>query len=343
MIVNNAWYVAAWADEITAKPLARRICNRPVVLYRTLDGQAHALLDSCCHRGAPLSLGTVVDKGIRCNYHGLVFGGDGVCVEIPNQDTIPRKARVQHFPLIEQDQMLWIWHGDADKADASLIPAYPFHNDVRKWPHKHDMMPVQCHYLMLVDNLLDATHLAYVHPASVGGSAPNVHMVAKNQLDATDNGITLSRLMSNAPAPPVYHNCVPFPGLIDRWQEFEFIAPGSVIQYSGGVPAGADRATAGAPRFDMRIFHALTPETDTSCFYFWSTANGHETDNPAATATIDTEIRKALAEDKLMVEAQQARISELGEDRLVDNRADAPRVMARRAVAKLMQRQNPAS
>ena len=341
MIVTNAWYVAAWGDEITEKPIPRRICNEPVVLYRTLDGQAVALQDSCCHRGAPLSLGTVIEKGIRCNYHGLIFGSDGACVEVPNQDMIPKKARVRNYPLVEKDQMLWIWIGDAEKADEKMIPDYPFHNDAVNWPHIHDMMPVKCHYLMLVDNLLDATHLAYVHPESVGGSAPSVHMVAKNSLDATDNGITLSREMSNAPPPPVYNNCVPFPGMIDRWQEFEFIAPSFVIQYSGGVQNGEDRKTAGAPRFDMRIWHALTPETDTSCFYFWSTSNGHETDNPAATKKIDSEIRKALAEDKVMVEAQQLRINEFGEEWLVDNKADAPRVMARRAVSRLQQKQNP--
>ena len=344
MIVNNCWYLAAWADEVTTTPLARRICNKPVVLYRTFDGVAHALLDSCSHRGAPLSKGTVVENGIRCNYHGLVFGCDGACVEIPNQERIPAKARVNQFPLVEKDLMLWLWHGDPDKADEHLIPGYPFHNDGENWPHKHDMMPVKTHYLMLVDNLLDATHLSYLHSESVGGSAPNVHMVAENSLSSTDNGIRLERRMNNAPAPPAYNNCVDFKGeLIDRWQEFDFIAPATVIQYSGGVLAGQDRKTAGAPRFDMRIFHSLTPETDTTCFYFWSTANGHDTKNSEATQAIDREIRAALAEDKDMVEAQQERINEFGEDWLVDNRADGPRIIARKAVLRLQERQNPSA
>lgn len=129
IIVNNIWYVAAWADEVTTKPLARRICNQPIVLYRTFDGIAHALLDSCCHRGAPLSMGTVVEKGIRCNYHGLIFGCDGRCVEVPNQEDILENAHVNQFPLVEKDLLLWIWHGDSDRADESLIPDYPFHND----------------------------------------------------------------------------------------------------------------------------------------------------------------------------------------------------------------------
>ena len=54
MFIRNAWYVAAWADEISQTPLARRICNEPIVLYRDQQNRAAALLDMCCHRGAPL-------------------------------------------------------------------------------------------------------------------------------------------------------------------------------------------------------------------------------------------------------------------------------------------------
>jgi len=50
MFIRNAWYVAAWADEIEAGPLARRICNEPVVLYRDANDTAAALIDMCCHR-----------------------------------------------------------------------------------------------------------------------------------------------------------------------------------------------------------------------------------------------------------------------------------------------------
>jgi len=62
MFIRNAWYVAAWVDEIAEQPLARRICNEPVVLFRDAEGHAAALLDMCCHRGAPLHLGQVTEK-----------------------------------------------------------------------------------------------------------------------------------------------------------------------------------------------------------------------------------------------------------------------------------------
>ena len=125
-----------------------------------------------------------------------------------------------------------------------------------------------------------------------------------------------------------------FSGNIDRWQEFDFIAPSTVLQYSGGVPAGADRAIADAPRFDMRIFHSATPATDNTCHYFYSVSIGHDVDDPKATDVIFGQVASAIAEDKLFIEAQQMMVEELGEDRLFDNAADAARRMARRAVGK---------
>src|SRR4051812_44748138 len=82
-MLRNAWYIAAWADELGATPLARRICNEPIVLFRDRDGRAAALEDRCCHRAAPLHLGGVVENGLQCGYHGLIFDGSGRCVTIP--------------------------------------------------------------------------------------------------------------------------------------------------------------------------------------------------------------------------------------------------------------------
>jgi nitrite reductase/ring-hydroxylating ferredoxin subunit len=333
MILRNAWYVAAWSSEITTAPLAREICSEPVVLFRSLDGTAAALIDSCAHRGAPLSLGTVVAGGIRCNYHGVVFGCSGVCTEIPNQAVIPEKARVKAYPLVEKDHIAWIWMGDPALADETLILDYPYHDDP-KWPTRMTMAPVAGNFLLIADNLLDATHLAYVHGATVGGTNPAVHMTAEASLKPTAAGHRYERKMRDAPPPPAYSACVPFPGNIDRWQEFDFIAPSTVLQYSGGVPAGSDPQSAGAPRFDMRIFHSATPATEESCYYFYSVSNGHDIDVPASTDILADQIATAIVEDKLFIEAQQKRVSLLGEERLFDNAADAARIMARRAVAK---------
>ena len=96
MFLRNGWYVAAWNREVTReRPLGRTLLGEPVVLYRRADGTPVALEDRCCHRHAPLSLGTVVGDDLRCGYHGLKFDGCGVCVEIPGQDRIPPDARIR--------------------------------------------------------------------------------------------------------------------------------------------------------------------------------------------------------------------------------------------------------
>ena len=90
MWIRNAWYVAAWSHEIAGDGLlARTIMNEPLVLYRTSNGSVVAMEDRCCHRLAPLSLGRREGDDLRCMYHGLKFGPDGRCNEIPGQTTIP--------------------------------------------------------------------------------------------------------------------------------------------------------------------------------------------------------------------------------------------------------------
>ena len=107
--VRNAWYIAAWSEEIESGLLARTIMNQPIVIYRDADGNVGALEDRCCHRGAPLTHGSVTDVGLQCGYHGLTFDTKGNCVDIPGQKNIPAQAQVRHFPLVERHQILWIW------------------------------------------------------------------------------------------------------------------------------------------------------------------------------------------------------------------------------------------
>ena len=83
-------------------------------------------------------------------------------------------------------------------------------------------------------------------------------------------------------------------------------------------------------------FHGLTPETETSCLYFWSVANGYRQNDPEATEQLYQEIAPTFAEDRVMVEAQQARLSELGEGGLVDIASDATRMQMRRIMERLI-------
>jgi phenylpropionate dioxygenase-like ring-hydroxylating dioxygenase large terminal subunit len=336
MFIRDAWYVAAWAGELNAGPLARRICNEPIVLYRDAAGTAAALIDMCCHRGAPLHLGKVVEDGLECGYHGLIFGTDGACVRIPGQDRIPERARVRAFPVVEQDGFIWLWPGDPAKADPASIVRFPWHNDTMNWPHKQTMYPIAASAMLMVDNLMDLTHLGYVHGSTIGGN-PMIHVDARMETTRTPLGLKFTRWMLNSEPPPTYIRAIDFTGRIDRAQVFEFIAPGSIVQLSAADDAGAyANGLTETSRLQFRLFHGLTPETETTCFYFWSTANGFRPDDPAATDQLFNEIAAAFLEDKAVVEGQQKRLAEFGEASLVDIANDSARLHMRRTVERLL-------
>lgn len=337
MFVRNAWYIASWADDLRREPLARRICDEPVVLYRDAENRAAALVDRCCHRGTPLSLGRVTHEGLECGYHGLVFGRDGACVRVPGQDRVPPSARVRSYPIVEKDGFVWIWMGDPRAADPAQIVDYPFHADRARWPHRHSLYPIAANYMLLVDNLMDLTHLGYVHGGTIGGN-PTTHVEAKMETHPTPRGLKFTRWMLDSDPPPTYTKAVPFKGRVDRWQEFEYIAPGSIIQWSGATDAGTGAYEGKRDGgFSLRLFHGVTPETETSCFYFWSAANGYRQDEPDATEQLFLEISRAFDQDKVVVEAQQARLLELGQDGLVNLKADVARVRMRQTVERLLE------
>ena len=95
--------------------------------------------------------------------------------------------------------------------------------------------------------------------------------------------------------PPSYVKAGGFKGRIDRCQEFEFVAPSTVLQWTGAIDVGAAFTDAQRDfRFQFRLFHGLTPETETTCFYFWSVANGYRQNEPEATEQLYREIAPTL-------------------------------------------------
>jgi phenylpropionate dioxygenase-like ring-hydroxylating dioxygenase large terminal subunit len=334
MFVRNAWYIASWADELGETPLARRICNEPIVLFRDQTGRAGALIDRCCHRSAPLSLGTVVEGGLQCGYHGLILDADGKCVHVPGQRLVPPGAAVRSFPVVEKNQLIWLWLGDPALADSATIIDFPYHDDRARWPHKHALYPIKGNYMLMVDNLMDLTHLGYLHAKTIGGN-PSQHVAAEMKTVRTPTGVKFTRWMRNSLPPPSYVKAAGFAGRIDRLQVFEFVAPSTVLQWTGATDAGSGKDPDDF-EFKFRLFHGLTPETETSCFYFWSAANGYRQDDPVTTEQLFGEIAFAFREDAAMVEAQQSRLGEFGEDGLVDIASDATRMTMRRHVDRMI-------
>ena len=278
MFLRNYWYVAATDTEIERKPLGRIILGEPIVFYRLEDGTPVALEDRCAHRHLPLSMGKLVGDTLQCHYHGLRYDQTGTCVRVPGQDLIPRSARVRSYPVVERYHWLWIWMGDPALADPDKITDYHWLDDPN-WGAKGQYLHVKGNWQLVVDNLLDLTHLAFVHETTIGNSALVDQAQVKVQR-AQDN-VTVTRWIIDAPAPPTFVKAGKFTANVDRWQIINFTPPAFLRLDVGATPTGT-----GAPEgqrvggIGMWNLNAITPETETTSHYFWGQAHNFDVHNP---------------------------------------------------------------
>jgi phenylpropionate dioxygenase-like ring-hydroxylating dioxygenase large terminal subunit len=332
MYLRNAWYVAATLDELASgRPFARTLLDEPVVLFRDpATGAVAALEDRCCHRGAPLSLGEISDAGLTCGYHGLVFDRHGICVAMPgNRGRIPESARVRSYPTAETGGFVWIWMGDRERASERLIPGIPrqTEDDDRLPRRSHGVMHVKASYVLFLENLMDLTHLAYVHKKTIGGHAGD-HAAAKMETSQTATGVRYARLMLDAVPPANYAKRYGFDGRIDRWEEFEYVAPSSVLQFTGAVKSGDYHKGIRHGWHHLRGIHAFAPETERSCFYFYSFIDGFRGDGAKADTVLGEPV--VFREDANMIEQQQLRLEGYDLEKLTAIPSDVARVQMTR-------------
>ncbi len=329
MFPKNTWYVAAWADEIGTTPVARTLLNEPVVLFRGASGRVSALEDRCCHRALPLHHGDVVGDCLRCAYHGLEYNAEGQCVRIPGQEKIPTKAKVRRYPVVEQDDLVWIWMGDEAEAQADKVPSYPWHKHPG-WRYRKNTYRIEANHLLIYDNLLDLTHLGYVHKLTIGGDA-ETHFAAETTTKRTDSGVKVERWMLNSLPPPTYTAAYTFGTVrVDRWQEIEF-EPGLVRIFTGAKDVGGGATEGNRDNaYGFRGLNAMTPETEHTTHYFWSAAHNYRLDEPSVTDAIFENIVITFNEDKEIIESQYRNMRREPGRPLVDISFDVAPVQARR-------------
>jgi phenylpropionate dioxygenase-like ring-hydroxylating dioxygenase large terminal subunit len=266
-------------------------------------------------------------------YHGLEFDVSGVCTKVPGQDVIPAGAKVIAFPVVERDAMIWVWVGDAAKADPATITAYPYHSD-DGWVWTKDCLEVNANWMLLTDNLLDLSHLQYVHRKTIGGN-PVEDEHAKLGATRDGNRVLVSRWLLDMDAPAFHKQVCGFTGKVDRWQEIEF-RPGFIQFYSGATDAGTgayEGRRAGG--MHIRHLHCITPETETRTRYFFSVAHNFRIDDTVLTQRMHQLAAATFMEDQVLLEVQQKRLSEHPDRALLDIRNDVGTIQARRIVAEL--------
>lgn len=153
-------------------PQAVEIAGEKLVVFRGSDGQWHALLDRCPHRGAALSLGTVTDDGnLQCRYHGWRFRGDGVCTRVPLNELTAKAVgsiRATAVPVVELAGALWIYTGALQDQCAPPPPELP--SSLQGPPRQFGTYCQHwtAHWTRAVENFIDFAHPSYLHRDTIG-------------------------------------------------------------------------------------------------------------------------------------------------------------------------------
>ncbi|MDX3908053.1 MAG: aromatic ring-hydroxylating dioxygenase subunit alpha [Pigmentiphaga sp.] len=338
MFLKNAWYVACAAGDIASKPLGRMVCGEQMVLYRGPDGKPAALEDFCPHRGAALSLGfTRPDGNLVCGYHGLVVGTDGKCLSMAGQ-RVGGISSIRSFPVEERYGFIWVWPGDTAQADAAKLP-YLHWGENPEWVYGGGLYHVACDYRLMIDNLMDLTHETYVHAGSIGQAeieeAPPTTKVEGSE-------VVTSRFMNNIKPPAFWAATLRGYGvaddlLCDRWQICRFSPPSHIMIDVGVAHAGLGGYDAPPGRKASSIVvNFLTPETETSMWYFWGMARDFKIDDEALTEMIRQGQARIFKEDLDVLEAQQRNLARCPGRRLTNMSIDSGGVRSRALIERLL-------
>jgi phenylpropionate dioxygenase-like ring-hydroxylating dioxygenase large terminal subunit len=326
--LRNSWYVAAWDRELTRTLLARTFLDEPVVLFRKGNGEPVALEDRCCHRHLPLSMGKLEGDELRCGYHGLLFDARGKCVAIPGQDSVPPQARVRAYPVHEKYNWIWIWMGESQKADPALIPNWWWAEHPQWAFTRPDRVHLKCNYQLIADNVLDVTHLAYVHASSIGSSSITEFPPT---VEREERLVRLTRWIRDRPPPPLYKKAGGFAGNVDRWQIVEHVPPCFSVNFAGCQDAER--------KIDLMALSAPTPESSNTTHYFFGFVRNFGLGDPELESIFAVDMVKVFNEDFPVLEAQQRNLELKPDAPRVDIKVDAAPLAARRMLDALLARE----
>ncbi|MEM1307519.1 MAG: aromatic ring-hydroxylating dioxygenase subunit alpha [Pseudomonadota bacterium] len=302
--VRNAWYVAGWSSEFGGALRRITVLDTHIATFRASDGAVIAMEDRCPHRQLPLSMGKRIGDTVQCGYHGMTFDSSGRCVRIPGQENVPDSAYVETYVVHERHNIVWIWMGEPDRADANAIFDLPQLSMAGWTAHQGDALHINAHYLNVAENLVDPAHVSFVHPTTLGNAASENVPV---HVSTSGEAIVAWRWIRDSEPIGFFKKFGDFSGNVDRWHYYYLHMPSVAAIDFGSAPAeaaiGEDERDRG-----VRIFalHFLTPVTADLTIDRWMHVRNTARDDEAASAQMDAMFRIAFDEDKAILEAIHA-------------------------------------
>ncbi|MBT6110713.1 MAG: aromatic ring-hydroxylating dioxygenase subunit alpha [Rhodospirillales bacterium] len=339
MFLKNVWYVAAWGSEVSNTLRQIRVLGEKICIFRTESGALTALEDACPHRKLPLSKGRIKGEAVECGYHGLTFDCTGACVAAPGKNGIPPGATVRAYPAHEKYGLIWIWMGDPASADENDIFEVEHYDDPAWGINRGAAMDIKCNYLLMTDNLLDPSHVAWVHQTSFAQDAAKD---APLSITKKDDGVTVHRWMMDVEPAPFYKGLVEFDGNCDRLQQYEVRYPSHALIKAVFTPAGTGGSDGPLPEktFVMDSYNFMTPVSETETRYYWFQIRNVRADDDTLSDMMSNSVREVFQEDVEILEEVQIGLSEANTPK-IDLSIDGGPLGFRRVLKKMIAAEQP--
>ena len=338
MFLKNAWYVASWADELGDGLRSQRILGEKICLFRDTQRQPRAFEDFCPHRRMPLSDGRLCGERLECGYHGLTFDMHGVCVAAPTNDhKIPNNANLRIYPCEERYGLVWIWMGDPETANPDKIFEVEHFEEPGWGFNRGAAIDVECNYQYINDNLLDPSHVAWVHRSTFGEATTRDTPVETQE---TDSGVIVSRWMLNCEPAPFYSKVIEFDGNCDRLQHYEVRFPSHAIIRAVFTPAGTggEDGPLHERTFFMNSYNFMTPVDERRTRYYWFQMRNVRPDDEAISQLMSEGVASAFEEDRQILNALQKGMDEKPDD-FISMRSDIGGFKFRRSLHALIEQE----
>ncbi len=183
---GDGWFQVAYSDDLgpgDVKPL--KYFGKDLVLYRTEDGEPTVLDAFCPHLGAHLGHGGCVEgRNIVCPFHAWKFGADGDCAEIPYAEKIPKRAKLEKWPVEEVNGLIMVWFHALGEPPSWEVPALPEFDNPEWTPYRHAFWKIRAHNQEMAENAVDVAHFLYLHGTQ---GMPETHAEVRDHILAVDS------------------------------------------------------------------------------------------------------------------------------------------------------------
>ena len=115
--------------------------------------------------------------------------------------------------------------------------------------------------------------------------------------------------------------------------------PGYIVNHSGTYEMGTDPEPGHVSEdigVEMKVMNMPTPETETSCHYFYAHCRHYKIEDPEWDEIFRTQFTQVFEEDQVILNAQQMRISGMPSASEIDINGDAPNIQVRKLMDDLI-------